>query len=129
MAINRGLIRQAIEALSAIDGLFMDAAALVEDAVLLAKAFPDESDYMAACASTYQAIRRLIRGDVTTNDLKYNFAGWKSFHYQHRVGQGVKATCRIMYRQVDGGIEVKGFGHRRIPRDFYDRMSGVRNER
>lgn len=105
----------------------MDRAVLVEDTVLLAKAFPEELDFMAACASTRQALEYIVAGKVSTSDLKYDFADWKSYHYQHRVGQGIKATCRIMYRPVDDGIEVKGFGHRRIPKDFYERMSTVRN--
>ena len=126
MAISKALIRQAVVSLSEIEGVFIDQAALVEDVVLLAKAFPEELDYMAACASTRQALEFIVAGKVNASDLKYDFADWKSYHYQHRVGQGIKATCRIMYRQVAGGIEVKGFGHRRIPGDFYERMSSLR---
>lgn len=123
MAISKELLRQAVESLSEIEGVLMDARSLVEDVFLLAYAFPEEEDFMAACASTARALGYLTHHKVTPSDLKYEFKDWKSYHYQHRVGQGVKATCRIMYRYVDDGIEVKGFGHRRIPRDFYIRMS------
>lgn len=128
MAIKQEVIRKAVAAIAATDGLHMDDAALVEDVVLLSRAFPDEDDYMAACASTKRAFKQLIDGKVTASDLKYDFAEWKSYHYQHRVGQGERAVCRIMYRRVDNGIEVKGFGHRRIPADFYERMAAVRHQ-
>lgn len=123
MAISKRLIRQAIESLSEIDGVLMDPANLVEDAFLLAFAFPHDNDYLAACASTRRALERLAAREVDASSLKYEFEGWESYHYQHRVGQGVRATCRIMYRRTPSGIEVKGFGHRRIPADFYERMA------
>lgn len=126
MAVKRETIRKAIEAIAGIQGLYMDDAAVVEDVALLSHAFPDEDDYMAACASTQRALRQLTNQEVASSDLKYGFAEWKSYHYQHRVGQGVRATCRVMYREVDGGIEVKGFGHRRIPSDFYERMADIK---
>ncbi|NGM18351.1 hypothetical protein GMI70_10190 [Eggerthellaceae bacterium zg-893] len=125
MAIDKQLLRRAVESLSDVEGVFMDPKSLVEDVFLLAYAFPEEADFMAACASTARALNQLARRTVTASELKYAFAGWKSYHYQHRVGQGVRATCRIMFREIDGGVEVKGFGHRRIPSDFYQRMSEV----
>ncbi len=125
MAISKRLIRQAIESLSEIDGVLMDPANLVEDAFLLAFAFPHDNDYLAACASTRRALERLAAREVDASSLKYEFEGWESYHYQHRVGQGVKATCRIVYRRTPSGIEVKGFGHRRIPADFYERMAAA----
>ncbi len=127
MAVSRALIRQAVESISQVDGVYMNAASLVEDVFLLAYAFPEEDDFMAACASTVRAMKFLIEGKVIASDLKYDFQEWKSYHYQHRVGQGIRATCRIMHRVKDDGIEVKGFGHRRIPKDFYERMAAVRD--
>ena len=126
MAISDDLMRQAVDSLSRTDGLMMNPDSLVEDVFLLALAFPVEDDFMAACASTQRAFKHLIAEKVTASDLKYSFEEWSSYHYQHRVGQGIRATCRIMYRKIDGGIEVKGFGHRRIPADFYERMGEYR---
>ena len=116
------LIGEAIEALSSVDGLHMSPESLAEDAFLLSIAFPDEEDYLAACASTRRALEQLARGLVATSDLKYDFEGWRSFHYQHRVGQGVRAGMRIVFREVEDGIEVLGFGHRTIPLDVYGRL-------
>ena len=126
MAISNDLMRQAIDSLSKTDGLIMSSASLVEDVLLLSLAFPAEDDFMAACASTQRVFEHLVAGKVIASDLKYSFGKWSSYHHQHRVGQGIRATCRIMYRKIDGGIEVKGFGHRRIPADFYERMGEYR---
>lgn len=126
MAISKDLILRAARAVAEAEGLHMDANALLEDIVLLAYAFPEEEDFEAACANTKRAIALLVDGTVSSSELKYSFSGWRSYHYQHKVGQGFKATCRIVFRPIDGGIEVKGFGHRRIPQDFYERMSAQR---
>lgn len=123
MKISRGLIAQAVESIAEVEGVLMSPESLVEDVFLLAYAFPEEADFKAACASTCRALNNLVAGKVTPSALKYDFEGWSSYHYQPRVGQGVRATCRIVYKTVEGGIRVKGFGHRRIPQDFYERMS------
>ena len=126
MAISDELFQEAVRAVARVEGLAMDENDLVEDVFLLAYAFPEEEDFKAAVASTCRAMAFLVEGRVKSGDLKYEFEGWHSYHYQHRVGQGVRALCRIMFKEADGGIEVKGFGHRRIPNDFYGRMSAGR---
>lgn len=126
MAISRELIYQAALSIAGAPGLSMDANALLEDTVLLAYAFPEEDEFEAACANTKRAVSLLANGAVSSSELKYALAGWRSYHYQHKVGQGVKAACRIVFRPISGGIEVKGFGHRRIPQDLYERMSAQR---
>ncbi len=129
MPINKTLIRQAIDSLSQVKGLYIHPTSLVEDVILLSYAFDDEEDFMAACASTRRAFEQLILGNVDTSNLKYEFEDWQSFHYQPRVGQGIKANCRVLFRRIDGGIEVKGFGHRCITADFYQRMSSARSNK
>lgn len=115
-------MRLAVETISKVEGVRMDANSLVEDSFLLAYAFTEEEDFLAACANTCRALEQLVSGKVVPGDLKYDFEEWKAYHYQHRVAQGMKADCRIMYRKIPDGIEVKGFGHRHIPYDFYERM-------
>ena len=129
MAISVDLILDAADAIAAVPGLYMDPDALLEDAFGLALAFPAEADFMMACQSTCRALEQLIAQAVTPSSLKYGFEGWKSFHYQHHVGQGVRASCRIIYRNHLDGIEVKGFGHRWVPEDIYERMSATRATR
>ncbi len=128
MPISNEDIRSAIIAISDVSGVWMDTGALAEDAILLAYAFPEEDEFKAACANTCRALSLLVEGKVATSDLKYAFEDWQSYHYQHHVGQGSAATCRIIYRKIEGGIEVMGFGHRHIPEDFYVRMSKCRDE-
>lgn len=129
MAVSEDVLRGAVKAVSRVEGLSMDADHLVEDVFLLAFAFPDEDDFQAAVASTVRALRLVIEGSVSSSSLERRLGEWRSFHYQHRVAQGAKADCRIMFKEIEGGIEVKGFGHRRIPKDFYRRISADRNAR
>ncbi|MCI8367808.1 MAG: hypothetical protein HFJ66_09495 [Eggerthellaceae bacterium] len=126
MAIDEEILREAVVAIADVPGLHMDADDLVEDIYLLAYAFPEEGDFKAAVASTVRAMGQLSVGRVSASPLKHNFAAWSSYHYQPRVGQGARAVCRIVFRPVEGGIEVKGFGHRRIPKDFYERIAAGR---
>lgn len=128
MPVSKTLIRQAAEDIAAVEGLCMSPDALLEDVFLLALAFPEQEDFMAACVNTRRALTLLVEGKVDSSALKHGFAGWRSYHYQHRVGQGVKATCRIVFRAGEGGIEVKGFGHRHIPGDIYEHLSASRNK-
>ena len=127
MGVSVEQIREAVETLSSVEGVFMPASSLAEDAFLLSIAFPDEDDYLAACASTIRALERLVKDSVSTSELKYDLEGWHSFHYQHRVGQGMRATMRIVYRKTGFGIEVLGFGHREVPLDVYRRLSRDRS--
>lgn len=127
MAVDDARLRAAVGAIADVEGLSMDPDSLVEDVYLLAYAFPEGDDFEAAVASTCRALAALIAGRVSTSALKYELDTWQSYHYQPRVAQGARATCRIVFRNTNDGIEVKGFGQRRIPRDFYQRMSSTRN--
>ena len=42
------------------------------------------------------------------------------------MSQGGSADCRIVFRETEGGVEVKAFGHRRVPADIYERMATSR---
>jgi hypothetical protein len=123
MTITKHQIQIAASKIAQCNGLFANPDSILEDTVLLAYAFPAPDDFAQACANTCKAINQLVANEVSAGHLKYEFSDWKSYHYQAKVGQGQKANCRIMFREVDGGVEVKGFGHRRIPADFYARIS------
>lgn len=126
MAISDDLILQAIDTLSSVEGVSMDPDALAEDAFLLGEAFPEEREYLASVLATQRALELLVAGRVNSAKLAWNQAGWNSYHYQHRVGQGAKADCRVEWQKRDGTVYVRGFGHRWMPDDFYTRMSATR---
>ena len=126
MAVSDESLKSAAVAIAAAPGLSMDPDHLVEDVFLLSYAFGDQVEFEAAVAATVRAIGLLVGHRVTTSPLKYSFEGWRSFHYQHRVSQGGRADCRIVFRETEGGIEVKGFGHRNVPKDLYERMEDTR---
>lgn len=118
-------IRQAIETVAAVDGVEFDADMLVDDALVLAYAFTDAEEYAAAIQATARALELLAAGRVAASQLDEDYEGWRSYHYQHRVAQGAKADMRIMFRSAGNAIQVRGFGHRRMPADFYRRMSEI----
>lgn len=126
MAVSDGLVLEAALAIAAVPGLEMDPDGLLEDAYLLAMAFPDEGEFAAAAASTARAVGDLAARRVSSSALKYALDGWSSFHYQHKVSQGARADCRIVFRKTEGGVEVMGFGHRNMPEDIYARMAAGR---
>ncbi len=126
MIVSDELILDCALEIAAAPGLHMDPNSLLEDTYLLAAALPDEGEFMAACASTVRAIGNLASRRVSSPRLKYALEGWSSYHYQHRVAQGGRADCRIVFRETEGGIEVMGFGHRSIPEDLYARMAAGR---
>lgn len=123
MAIDRESLHEAIHEIAGVDGITMDEATLVEDVLLLARSFPDELDFRLAVANTTRALSNLALGKVDTARLKYDLGGYRSFHYQHRVGQGQRADCRIVFKESGDGIAILGIGHRDIPSDIYARLS------
>ena len=114
---------RAIDLLSAVEGIEMDPHALADDVVLLAVAFSDESDFKCAVASTCKELQRIAAGKTTDASLKYSYEGWFSHHYQHRKSQGQTADMRIVYARHCDVVRVRGFGHRHLPFDIYDRLA------
>lgn len=125
MSIDKKLTSQAVKALGSLDSVQMDMDALADDVVHLSFAFPRESDYMAAVVNTVKALKDLVRGTVSPSALSGTFTGWESYHYQPKVGQGIPADMRIVFKRELEGIRVLGFGHRYIPIDLYRRMSAL----
>ena len=126
MPISDKTILDAALAIASVPGLEMNPDDLLEDTFLLARSFPEEDEFKAATAATVRAIANITGRKVTSAWLKYAFEGWLSYHYQHRVSQGGSADCRIVFRETEGGVEVKAFGHRKLPADIYERMTASR---
>lgn len=126
MAISDEALAQAIVALSEVSGISMDSDALAEDVFLLGRSFPSPQDFMAAVLATARVMRLVAQGRVTSSSLDGIHGGWMSYHFQHAVGQGVKADMRLEWRNAQVGVQVRGFGHRWVPADFYKRLSQTR---
>lgn len=122
MPISKTQLHQALDAIAGIKGLYMDPDYLVEDIVLLSVSFPNEDEFKAAVVNTVNAIQLVRDRSVTPSLLENHLGGWRSYHFQHRVAQRAKADCRLIFRPIENGIEVKGFGHRYIPQDVYRRL-------
>ena len=122
MAVSSDLLRSAIVQISSIPSSRMAPEALVEDVTLLAKVWPDESDFAAAVASCCRALEQVSAGKVTPDALEDDLDGWWSYHFQLHRAQGEKAVLRVVFRPQADFVEVKGFGHRFKPSDIYHRL-------
>ena len=118
-------IRRSYQRLAGIAGASFRPSSLVADVAALARAYPDVDDFSQATEATARAISLALTGRVSPTALRDDYDGWLCLHYQPRVGQGVRATMRLMYRFEDQTLLVRGFGDRRIPLDFYRRMAAV----
>jgi hypothetical protein len=124
--IDTATIRDAVRMVAGVDGLAMNPDDLVDDVVLMAQAWPEEEDFMRAVLAVCTAMSDLISGKVEGKSLKYDLSDWRSFHFQHHRVRGAKADARIIYRHIETGIHVKGFGNRHKPQDIYRRMMAER---
>jgi len=123
MAVDKGILKAAIVQISSVKGVNMPVETLMDDVVLLAAVWPDERDFAQAVASTVRALEHVVAGKVTPSPLEADLGGWFSYHYQLRRGQGERAVLRIIFQpDGEGGICVKGFGHRFKPADIYHRV-------
>ena len=122
MAVSSDLLRAAIVQVASVEGISISHEALVEDVVLLAKVWPDEQDFAAAVASSVRALSHVAKGKVTPDPLQNDLEGWFSHHYQLRRAQGEPAVLRVVFRQSEGHVEIKGFGHRFKPASIYHRL-------
>lgn len=126
MPVDEDDLRAAVEAVAAAPGLAMDEDDLVEDVFLLSLSFLGREELQSAVAATVRAMEQLAQGTVGSSRLEYGLDDWRSYPYQRSVAQCARTTCRIVFREIDGGVAVKGFGHRHIPKDLYTRMSATR---
>lgn len=123
MAVSNALLEQAIAIIASVRGLHMDPDTLADDVILLAYVWPDEDEFKLAVTSVHRAMTQLVEGIAEGSELKYDFAGWHSLHFQHLRGQHSRADMRIVYQRVADGIRVKGFGNRHLPSDIYQRLA------
>lgn len=127
MAVADDLVAQAIFRLAHVPGIMMDPDALAEDAALLAASFPDEAEFLKATLATERAMADVAAGRVNSAaPLVGDHAGWKSYHYQHRVAQGQRADMRLEWKRGEDEVLVRAFGHRFVPADFYRRVAASR---
>lgn len=123
MAIGRNLIIESITAIAAIPNVEMDPEALAADVFLVANNWTEPDDFKRVIANVERILRLIADKRITGEPLKYNHVTWLSYHFQSKVVQKQKADMRTLYREItEQLIKVRGFGHRHIPIDFYERM-------
>ena len=126
MAISDELIAAAARTIAGVEQVQADATAIIEDAFLLSLAFTDEDDYLSAVANTIRALEQIVAQSVTPAQLKHGHRGWSCYHFQHKVEQGARADMRIVFKRTEEGVQLRAYGHRNLPIDFYERVARTR---
>jgi len=122
MAISNALLAEWIGKLSSVPGIEMDADALVDDVVLTAYAFEDESTFRTAMTHVVSSLLLIVKRRNIGQDLSANLEGWKSYHFQSERMRNHPADLRIVYQDTGSVIRVRGLGHRWIPEEVYKRL-------
>lgn len=124
MAISDELLEFWIDRVSELEGISMDADKLVEDIVLIAIAFDQDSEILSAVmTNTIEAFKLIVRDRSIGQELMGNKSVWSSYHFQSRRIRKQKADMRLVYRDSGTSIQIMGFGHRWLPQQIYDRLS------
>ena len=126
MPVSMSAVKNAALTIASVENVEADAATLIEDAYFLSLAFSDETDYRYAVTNTVRALNQLVAQSVSTSALKHDHLGWHSYHYQHKVGQKTRADMRIIFRREGDKLRLRAFGHRNLPKDFYERVAQTR---
>ena len=113
-------IQNAIEAIASVDGLSIEPSVLVADLLDMARLYGDS--FEEAVDNLCKALVDVKSGRVSTSPMKYDYADYRSYHFQAHVEQGQPADMRILFKPVNNGIELLAFGNRHIPSDFYSRF-------
>jgi hypothetical protein len=108
-----------------LQGVSMDADRVVDDIVLVAYVFNDPEEFVKAMHNVVDVLRLIVQQRNIGEELKGAKAGWHSFHFQSQRIQRHKADMRMVYQDSGTTIRVKGFGHRWIPEDLYQRLSNL----
>lgn len=123
MAIGNKLIFEWIDRIAAVQDLQMDPVTLADDVLIMGIVFSDEIYFQQAMDSILRALNQLVQRKVTTSQLVSNYNGWHSYHFQSQRTQGNRSNLRIVFqRPASGLIRVRGFSHRFLPADIYDRL-------
>ena len=129
MTISDALIEEAILIISEIEYIEMNIEELVDDVILIAYVFNQEDAFKTAIAQIAHSLKLIVKkynktGQEIGQKLVHNYEGWTSFHFQSARKNGNIADMRILYQTPPHGvITVRGFGHRYLPEDVYDRLN------
>lgn len=96
---------------------------VVEDVQSLEEAFPDPREHTEALAAILHQLV-VVHRRQPGKDLQGWLRGWRRHAFPSRKERGARADLRIAYRREGERTAILGFGHRRLPMDFYERLRG-----
>ena len=121
--VDSELLLSWAQRVAGIEGIAMDARYLMEDVVSTALAFEQDRDAFAnAMDSVARALRVIVRDRDVGQPLVGNHEGWRSFHFQSERRQKYPADMRIIFQDASDVVRIKGFGHRWLPAEVYERI-------
>ncbi|WP_053958048.1 hypothetical protein [Sulfobacillus thermosulfidooxidans] len=120
--ISNAALAAWIQRIAAIPGIEMDPNALVDDVVLMAMAFPEEKRWHTAMIHVEEALVFIVQRRDIGQNLRDHLSGWKSYHFQSQHTRKHPADLRIVYQDTGQTIRVRGFGHRWLPDNVYQRL-------
>lgn len=124
MAISNHLIEEAIDILVNIQGIAIDPHVLLNDIVLIAYVFDEEILFMTAINQVKNAMNQVITTRNIGQPLTGSLSNWISSHFQSQRTQKQPADLRIVYQDTGSNIHIRGFGHRHLPSNVYQRLYG-----
>lgn len=124
MAISNQLLQNAINIIASVNGIQMDPNALVDDVVLVALVYDDPQVFQTAITNITNALNLIVQRRNIGTPLTGNLSGWISYHFQSQRNQKHPADLRIAYQDLGTSIQVRGFGNRHLPNDFYKKLYG-----
>ncbi|WP_019415071.1 hypothetical protein [Paenisporosarcina sp. TG20] len=124
MAISNNLIEEAIDVIANIQGIQMNQDELVDDVILVAFVFDEESTFKLAINQITNSIQHIVSQRNVGQALVNTYDGWMSFHFQSQRVNGHPADLRVVYQNTNTVIRIHGFGHRHLPTNIYRRLNG-----
>lgn len=116
------MLRHAIDVIGRTEGIQMDVDSLIDDLFILSNIYSTEQTFILAVNQIHHSLKQIEKTRTICTELFGNLSNWRSFHFQSRRVNKQSADLRIVYQDTGDFIQVRGFGNRHLPHDFYKRI-------
>lgn len=120
--ISEDMLRHAIDVIGRTEGIQMDVDSLIDDVFILSNIYSTEQTFILAVNQIHHSLKQIVKTRTIGTELFGNLSNWRSFHFQSRRVNKQSADLRIVYQDTGDFIQVRGFGNRHLPQDFYQRI-------
>jgi len=93
---------------------------VAEDIASLRRVFVGDAEFVAALAAVAHELQVAVRRPQTHGkQVHHALTGWRRCAFQSKRVPKAAADLRLVFRPKNGRIELRAFGHRRIPDSVY----------